>query len=471
MSDLQNGNGKKGMAVMMAIKKCVILAGGAGTRIAPLAVNKPKPMFRIMGKPLVQHVIEAMKDAGVREFIVVVGHESEKVKEFLGDGSALRVKVRYTIQEEALGMANALLTAEGLIKKEEQFLVVNANDIFEPKLIRSMIEKQKSTGAGIVMSCRTMQETWKYGILSLEGDRIKKLVEKPPKGKEPSNLAVIGAYILPGKIFDVYRKVGVSDKQYEDAIQRYIDNGGDARAVLYKGFFGSFKHPWDLLTLNEHIMKTRLTAKHIPRSCKISPRATIEGNVWLGENVTVFEGAVLKGPCYVGDDSVIGTNALFYNYSSCGKGCVIGFSCEVKDSMIGDGCWFHKSYVGDTVMGDGCSMGAGSVTANYRFDESNVNVNIKGEKVDTGRIKFGAIIGDNVKFGVNCSTLPGVKAGPNCIVGPGVVLQDDLEPNKMIFLDKTCCVVKERSIVFTSNQQEELLRRLQEERKPKKKLF
>jgi len=442
--------------------KVVILAGGAGTRVFPLAAKRPKPMFRLLGKPLVQYVIENFVAAGMREFVVVVGHESELIKDYLGDGSNFGCRIEYTLQAEPLGMANALQTAEAIVGSEDSFMVANANDIFDVSLIKAMLRKKSDTGAGILLACKPTEETWKYGMLAVEGDAVRRIVEKPPKGEEPSNLGVIGVYILPGKIFDYYRRIGTSDKQFEDAIQAFVNDGGDARAVAYDGFFGSFKHPWDLFKLNEHLMRTLLTQPHTPASCKISPKATIDGNVWFGENVRVFEGAVVKGPCYVGDNSVIGTNVLFYGCSSVGDNCVVGFGCEVKNSLVGDNCWFHTNYVGDSIIGDNCSFGAGTVTANYRFDEGSVPVNIKGESVDSGRDKLGAIIGDNCKTGINVSLLPGVKLGPGSFVGPGVVLQEDLPPNKMVFVDRKSNVIKDRSIEAAVGKREELLKKLTE---------
>jgi len=95
----------------------VILAGGTGKRIFPLAVNKPKPMFKILGKPLIQHVIETVKKAGLKDFIAVIGHNGEQIREYLADGSKLGVNIDYTVQKEALGMANALEAAKGLVEE------------------------------------------------------------------------------------------------------------------------------------------------------------------------------------------------------------------------------------------------------------------------------------------------------------------------------------------------------------------
>lgn len=438
--------------------KAVILAGGSGKRVFPLAANRPKPMFKILGKPLIRYVIDNFMEAGIKDFIIVIGHGADMIKDYLKDGSSIGCKIEYTLQEEALGMANALGTAKDIVS--DSFFVANANDIFDVSLIKTMLEKKNSTNAGIVMSCKQTDTTWKFGILGLDSDEVNTIVEKPPKGKEPSNMAVIGAYILPKEIFGYYDKVGTSDSQFEDAIQEYINDKKDVRAVEYDGFFGSFKYPWDLFSLNVHIMDSKLKEQSIAKSANISEKAIIEGDVWIGENARVFEGAVIKGPCYIGDNCIVGTNSLIWNHTSIGDNCVVGYASEIKNSVIGNKCWFHNNYIGDSIIGDNCSFGAGTITANYRFDEEVVKVNVQGNKMESGLKKLGAIIGDNCKTGINVSIIPGVKIGPNSTVGPSVNLDIDLEPNKIVFVDKKSYIVKDNMFESDPSKREELLKKL-----------
>jgi len=200
----------------------VVLAGGTGKRVFPLAVNKPKPMFKILGKPLIQYVIETMKEADLKDFIIVIGHNGEQIKDHLGNGDNLGVNIEYTLQEEALGTANALERAKDLV--EDAFFVVNADDIFESSLIKEMIKRFRESDADIVLSCKPVEETWKFGIIEIKNDKVTRIVEKPPRGREPSSLAVIGAYLMTKKIFDYCERVPVSDHQYEDAIQSFIED-------------------------------------------------------------------------------------------------------------------------------------------------------------------------------------------------------------------------------------------------------
>jgi len=441
----------------------VILAGGTGKRVFPLAVNKPKPMFKILGKPLIQHVIETVKEAGLKHFIIVTGHNGEQIKDYLTDGSKLGVNIEHTFQKEALGMANALETTKDLVK--DNFLVVNADDIFESSLIKEMAKRFKEGDADIVLSCKPVEETWKFGIIQIENDEVTKFVEKPLRGREPSNLAVVGVYIMTKKIFGYYKKIPVSDHQYEDAIQRFIEDKNMVKAVSYDGFFAGYKYPWDLFTINEYLMDTCVRKQTIEDDVDISEKAQVEGNVWIRRGTRILEGACVRGPCYIGSNSLIGNNSLVRNYSSLGNNCVVGFSTEIKHSLIGDDCWFHSNYIGDSIISDSCLFGAGTITANFRFDEKNVKLRIERKKVDSGTDKLGAIVGDNCKTGINACLSPGVRIGPHSIVGPGVYLQNDLEPGKIIFVDKESYVIRENKITISSEKKQKLMERLMKYKK------
>jgi len=445
--------------------QAVILAGGAGKRVFPLAVNKPKPMFKLLGKPLIQHVVEVLKANGLDSFVVVVGHQGEQIKDYFGDGKQFGVKIEYTLQEEALGMANALETAKDLV--EDNFLVVNADDLFEGSLVVKMLRKFEEGNADIVLSCKPVEETWKFGIIKVEKDKVTKLVEKPPKGTEESNLAVIGVYLMTKRIFSYLKKTPVSDHQYEDAIQKFIEDRNNVKAVRYDGFFAGYKYPWDLFRMNTFLMDSQIKKQIIEENVQISETAKVEGNVWIRKGVKILDNACIKGPCYIGENTIIGNNCLIRRYASIGDNCIVGFTSEVKSSLIGDDCLFHMNYVGDSIISDNCLFGAGATTGNFRFDEKNVKVMVDGKKVDSGTNKLGAIVGDHSKAGINSSLAPGVKLGPYSIVGAGVNLQEDLEPGKMMFRDKESNVVKDNILTIPSGEKKKLTEMLKKYKQSK----
>ncbi len=436
----------------------ILLAGGEGKRVFPLAVNRPKPMFKLLGKPLIHHVIDTLKEAGLNDYVVVVGHQGEQIKDYLKDGNKLGVNIEYTLQKQSLGMADALKTAEKLA--EDNFFVVNADDVFEASLIKQMIRQFHEGDAEIVLSCKPVTETWKFGIIQVEDEQVTNFVEKPPKGKEPSNLAVVGVYILTKQIFDYYKKIPVSDHQYEDAILAFIKDRNVVKAVSYDRFFAGYKYPWDLFTINKQLMNKILTKQTIEEDVTISEQASVEGKVWLGKGAKVFANACVKGPCYIGENSVVGNNSLVRDYTSIGRGCVVGYSTEIKHSLVGDDCWFHTNYVGDSIISDNCLFGAGTITANFRFDEKNVQVWIGDRRMDSGTNKLGAIIGDNCKTGINSCLEPGVKIGPQSMVGPNVDLQSDLESETIIIVNKNSYIKTKNRITVSSESKEQLMKKL-----------
>jgi len=437
----------------------VILAGGIGNRVYPLSLTKPKPMFKILGKPLLHHVIDTLKEAKLKDFIIVTGHLSDQIKSYFGDGSQFGVNIRYTHQDQPLGMAHAIQTTKELI--EDNFLVVNGDDIFDASLIDKKIQTFRNGNADLLLSCKPTEETWKFAVIKMSDDGlVEKIVEKPPLGQEPSNLGVIGAYILPPKIFDYYEKVSLSDMQHELSIQKFIDGGNAVKAVDYDGVFSSFKHPWDLFAISQQLMNKFLTESVIEDGVDISEKAELDGNVWISKGARILENVMIRGPCYIGENTLIGNNVLIWNYSSIGSNSVVGFSTEIKNSLVGENCWFHTNYIGDSVIGDNCSFGSGAVTANFRFDEHTVKVNIGDKKIDSGRDKLGVIMAGNCKVGVNVTLSPGARVGPNSIVGPGVSLMEDLKPNKIIFVKKESYVIKDNKINVISSKYNELKKQL-----------
>ncbi|MFH1450594.1 MAG: DapH/DapD/GlmU-related protein, partial [archaeon] len=142
----------------------------------------------------------------------------------------------------------------------------------------------------------------------------------------------------------------------------------------------------------------------------------------------IKSGVYIEGPVMIGKNCTIGPNAFLRPYACIGNNCKVGQSVEIKNSVIMEETYVpHLSYVGDSVIGRNVNFGAGAITANLRHDNDNVKVTVKGEKVDSGLRKLGALVGDNVKFGSNVVINPGKKIGANARVWPGVVINQDIE--------------------------------------------
>ena len=422
----------------------VVLAGGIGKRIAPLGINKPKAMFKILGKPLIQHVLEAVRDSEMIDKVtVVVGPGENQIREFLEEFPIDGLELQFTIQEQPLGQANAVESTRDFVRGK--FLVLNANDIFDPSLLTDLAKKGVEENLDVALVGREVDNPSKFGVMAFDQNgKLTGVVEKPKI--PPSKIAVIGLYFFSEKFWQVLDDTprGETDDQFERAYSKLIENGGGGH-ISYSGPFESYKFPWDLLKINELMLK-RITVPQIAETAQISPLAVLDGNVVVEEGVRIFEYAVIRGPAYVGKNSIIGNQTLIRGGTSLGEYCVVGFGTEISHSIMGDHCWTHKNFIGDSIISDNCSFGAGTITANLRFDENPVKVRSGEHRISSGMEHFGAIMAEDCRTGCNAVLSPGVKIGPNSIVGPAVVLMDDLLPGKMALLEKDSYVVSDNRI-------------------------
>jgi len=409
--------------------KVVFLCGGVGKRMSPL--SEDKFLVKFLGKSLLEHQIEQARKAGLKEFILIGNPNNiDKVKAVTQNIPG--INPAFVVQEKPLGMANAVEAAKNMLP-DEPIIVVNPNDAFEKAAYTNILGKYRTEPSTSYILAYEVEEYFPGGYLMLSKDgNVEAIIEKPGRGNEPSNLVnmVVHLHTQPRKFLECMATVVTSaDDVYEQALNKMIREGYKVKAMRYNGFWGAIKYPWDIFPVMEHFLKE--IEKNISPKATISPTAVIEGDVLIEEGVKVLENAVLKGPCYIGRNSIIGNNALLRGGSHIGEGCVIGYGTEIKHCYIGDRCWFHRNYFGDSIVGNDCSFGAGTVTANLRLDERNISVKVGTEDIDTGLNKLGALIGSGVRTGINVSLMPGIRVGAACFVGPHVCLTQDLAARKI----------------------------------------
>ncbi|MBQ3684113.1 MAG: NTP transferase domain-containing protein [Methanomicrobium sp.] len=399
--------------------ECVILAAGEGKRMRPLTASRPKVMLPVAGKPMLEHLIVSARDAGIKDFILVVGYKEQDIRDYFKDGGRFGVKVRYAVQRKQSGTANALLCTENLVKGP--FMLLNGDMILNTRDILSFAN-QHVPCVGTVESTHPQD----FGVLETEGHKVISIVEKP---KEPkSNLVNAGIYLFDTGIFAILRGLSLSERgEYElpDALMEYASKGLLHHYTLSSWF--DIGEPWNLLDANEKMTEAIFAQTDdgpSPDSADfikgtIEDGVYIHGNVILGEGSVIKSGTYIEGDCIIGKDCDIGPHAYIRGCTSVGDNCHIGHSVEIKNSIVMNGTKIpHFNYVGDSVIGSGCNFGAGTKIANLRHDRRDIRCDGR----DTKRRKFGAVIGDDVQFGINCSVNAGssvgsrVKAAPNSYI-------------------------------------------------------
>jgi UDP-N-acetylglucosamine diphosphorylase/glucosamine-1-phosphate N-acetyltransferase len=383
--------------------QCVVLAAGEGKRMRPLTESRPKVMLPIGNRPMVEHLVIAAKNAGITEFIFVVGYGEREVRRHFSDGSGLDVSIRYVTQRKQKGTADALNTARGLIKG--RFLLLNGDMLLESSDILGIC-----AGAAPCVGIFPSDHPKDYGVVIEEQGMITALEEKSDHPK--SSMINAGVYLFDPEIFDILDTVGLSPRgelEITDALIVYItEKILHAHRLTYWMDVG---YPWDLLSANESLL-----AEIVP-SCAgtVEEGAVLHGTVTIGSGSVIKSGTYIEGPCAIGKNCSIGPHAYIRGSTSIGDDCHIGHSTEIKNSIIMTGTKVpHFNYLGDSVVGSGCNFGAGTKVANLRHDRATVRVTGR----DTRRKKFGVIVGDNVQFGINCSLNVGTVVGANTKVAP-----------------------------------------------------
>jgi len=390
----------------------------------------PKPLLPVAGKPFMEHTIEVLKNSGITKITILLGWLQNRVIRHFGDGSKFGVRIDYLRQEERLGTAHAIGIGDG--KFTEDFLCLNGDVVLTEEMLATLLDFH-SGNPGNIVSLTKVEHPEKFGIVTLEGNVVKKLVEKPQESV--SKLANAGIYLFTSDIFDAIKGTSLSRRgEYEitDSL-KILMKEQDVLGCELAGRWVDIGMPWDMLTANELLMGKLKDTEAILEG-QVEPNATLKGFVKVGTGSVIKNGVYIEGPVVIGEDCRVGPNSYLRNNTVIGNGCHIGSNVEIKNSIVMNNSSVpHHNYVGDSIIGENCNLGAGTKVANLRLNNQNVEVFLKGRKIDTGRRKLGVIMGHGVKTGVNSVIDVGTIIGENAFIGPGTKIRGSVQPNSMIF--------------------------------------
>ena len=422
--------------------KAIILSAGEGSRMRPLTLTKPKTMLPVAGKPIIQYNIESLRDNGITDILLIVRYKEEIVRNYFGDGSDFGVNISYKTQKDFLGTANAISYGEDFI--DDSIIVLNGDIILDDEIIHEIIKKYNYLSPDTLMLLTEVEDPSAFGVVEIENGNIKNIVEKPKREEAPSNLVNAGIYIFNKDIFDKIRETEISERgEYEitDSVSLQIEDNKTVIGHKTSKDWIDVGRPWELIEVNEELigkLKTEIKGT-------VEAGAVIHGEVFLDEGSVIKAGVYIEGNVYIGKNCDIGPNSYIRGNTYFGDNVHVGNAVEIKNSIIMENTNVsHLSYVGDSVIGSNCNIAAGTNIANLRFDNATIKTKIKNQKIDSGRRKLGAIIGDSVKTGINSSFSPGVKVGHNSTIGSGVLLYEDL-PSDTRVLEKQTHIIQKKN--------------------------
>ncbi|MBS3137799.1 NTP transferase domain-containing protein [Candidatus Woesearchaeota archaeon] len=394
--------------------QAVILCAGKSTRTYPLTLTRPKTLLSIANSPIIRYFLDNLSGL-VDEVIIVVNYMKEMIIKEVGD-SYKGMKIVFVEQKQMLGTADAVIAAESYIK--DKFLLMYGDDLYSQEDFKQILKHEYA------LLAKKVEDPRLFGIIQTKNNKALGIIEKPAANIDIGNLANVGVFMLDKSIFAYKNKIKKSSRdEFELTDMLSLMMKDKSFAIVEAQQWIPITYAWSLLEANE-ILLNKLTKSEIKGN--VEKNAAIKGIVILGKNSIIKNGAYLEGTIIIGENCTIGPNCYIRGPTAIGNNCKVGNAVEIKASILFDNVHVgHLSYVGDSVIGEKVNFGAGSIIANLRHDNKTVQSFINGKKIDSGRRKLGAIIGDNVHLSIKTAIYPGRKIWPDIDTAPCEIIKID----------------------------------------------
>jgi len=318
--------------------KGILLHGGHGTRLRPLTHTGPKQLLPIANKPMSEYCIESMKEAGVKDLVIIIGGiGAQKVKDYYEKGEKFGVNISYIYQDFPRGISHAISLCENFIG-EEKFLVFLGDNIIQKSISEFGIEFEKSNASASILLCEVNNPS-RFGIADIKDGKIKKIIEKPKE--PPTNLAVTGIYFLAPVIFDIIKRLKPSwrnELEITDALDMLLNENHMITYNMITDYWKDTGTPEDIIHANKAILENLSSNFRGKKESTVS----LEGNVSVGTGTFIKNEVKITGPVIIGNNCEIYGDAIIGPNTSIGDGCIISGG-KIKDSIIMNNCEIGKN--------------------------------------------------------------------------------------------------------------------------------
>jgi len=310
--------------------KGLILSGGKGTRLRPITHTSAKQLVPVANKPVLFYGIEAMAEAGIEEIGIIIAPETGgEIRAAAGDGARFGVRITYVEQDEPRGLAHAALTAEKFL--DGQPFVMYLGDNLLQGGISDLVHSFHTSAPDALILLTPVPDPQNYGVAELDGERVVRLVEKPPQ--PATDLALVGVYMFTAGIHDAARAIQPSARgelEITDAIQYLVDDGGRVEPHIVRGWWKDTGRLDDMLEANRLVLDRidpRVEGQLVESQC--------DGRV-IVEQGARLERTTVRGPAIIGAGAQL-TDCYVGPYTAIGEDCVI-CEAEVEHSILLAGC-------------------------------------------------------------------------------------------------------------------------------------
>lgn len=331
--------------------RALVLAGGSGTRLRPITHTSAKQLVPVGNKPIIEFGLEAIRDAGITDVGIIVGHTAAEIEAHIGDGSAFGIKATYIHQPEPLGLAHAVLTAADFLG-DDDFVMYLGDNLIAGGIV-DFVEQFRAQRPAAQILLAKVRDPERFGVAELdEKGHVARLVEKPREPK--SDLALVGVYLFSSRIMEACRSIkpsGRGELEITDAIQWLIDHGEEVHERTITGWWKDTGKLMDLLEANRIVLDT--LEQRIDGT--LDEASEIQGRVVIEEGAELVNSFV-RGPAIIGRRTRL-VNTFVGPYTAIYHGCEIVDS-EIEHSIVlEDSQIRHLRRLEDSLIGRSVEVG------------------------------------------------------------------------------------------------------------------
>jgi mannose-1-phosphate guanylyltransferase / phosphomannomutase len=374
--------------------RAVVMAGGEGTRLRPLTSNQPKPMVPICGKPCIEHIVELVHRHGIEDVVVTLAFMPQVIRSYLGDGSALGVRIEYAVEEQPLGTAGSVRNAKEHL--DETFIVISGDALCDFDL-GEIIAFHRERGALATLALKSVDNPLEFGVVIVdEQGRIERFLEKPSWGQVFSDTINTGVYVIEPELLDRIPE----GEPYDFSKQLFPELLAEG-APLY-GYVVPEQRYWKDIGTIEQFREANQDVLDGLVGVDV-PGVRLKENIWLGEGVTLPSVDVIEGPSFLGAYTTVEDGAKIGPYAVLGANVTVKAGASVQRSVIDGG-----THVGTNATVRGSTVGRNcDLRARVRVDE-------------------GAALGDECVVGEEALIGPEVRVYPYKTIEAGAQIRQNL---------------------------------------------
>lgn len=390
--------------------KAVVMAGGEGSRLRPLTVNRPKPLVPVCNKPVMEYTIELLKRHGVDTVVVTLHYLANEVVSYFGDGSDWGVQMIYSVEDQPLGTAGSVKKVEGYLN--DTFIIISGDALTDFDLTRALtFHREKGSMATIILT--RVDNPLEYGVvITDEEGQIKRFLEKPSWGEVFSDTINTGIYVLEPDVFD-YMDPDVAYDFSKDLFPRLLAEGQPMYGYVTGGYWCDIGNLQQYRQAHQDMFDARVQAQ--------IPGKRAGKNVWVGEGTEIHPSVQIHGPAVIGRNCRIKEGAEVEEMTVLGDNCIIEENAAVHRSVVWNNVFVGRksSIVGSTIcrgvtVKGGTSIGEGAILGDKCFVGTGAVIHPQVKIWPDKNIEAGATVSMNMVWGIQW---PGALFGQEGISG------------------------------------------------------